>query len=86
MLTQGLRNWCISLVNPDDYTSFPAFRSIRAVTFLHANQVTGRGIERLGDPVDRILHYRIETDRGDRWLLLYIAASGLIADWDTVDN
>lgn len=85
-LTQGLRNWCISLVNPGDYTSFPAFRSTRAVTFLHANQVAGRGIDRLGHPVDRILHYRIETDRGDRWLLLYIAASGLVADWDTVED
>lgn len=86
MFTQGLRNWCASVVNPDGYPSFLAFRSTRAVTFLLANEVAGRGIARLGHGVERILHYRIETDRGARGLLLYIAANGLVADWDVVDD
>jgi hypothetical protein len=86
LATEGLRTWCSSVTNPNDYSSFPALLTTRAVTFLHANEVAGRSIARLGHAIDRILHYRIDTDRGRRWLLLYIAAAGLVADWDVVDD
>ena len=44
------------------------------------------GIERLGHAIQRVLHYRMETDRGPRWLLVHVDANGFVADFDVVTN
>ena len=63
-----------------------SLQGVRAVAFLHESNVAGRGIERLGHPIQRAVHYRMDTERGRRWLLVHIDANGLVADFDVVDN
>ena len=63
-----------------------SLQGVRAVAFLHESNVAGRGIERLGHPIQRVLHYRMDTQRGQRWLLVHVAPNGLVADFDVVDN
>jgi hypothetical protein len=59
---------------------------IRAVTFLSAQDVTGRGIERHGGAVAKVLFYRVETAQGNRCLLVHVTSDNLITDYDLVDK
>jgi CubicO group peptidase (beta-lactamase class C family) len=59
---------------------------IRAVTFLSAQNVAGRGIERHGGGVAKVLFYRVETAQGNRWLLVHVTSDNLITDYDLVDK
>jgi len=61
-------------------------QGVRAVEFMHESSVAGRGIERAGHPIQRVLHYRMQTDQGSRWLLIHVDPTGLVADFDVVDN
>lgn len=56
----------------------------RAVTFLGAEDVRGRKLERHGHPVSRIAYYQVATERGRRALLVYLTTDGLITDFDDV--
>ena len=59
---------------------------VRQLTYLSAQDVTGRRIERHGGAVARVLFYRLETDAGDRWLLMHVTSDNLITDYDVVDK
>lgn len=61
-------------------------KGARALAFMHESNIAGRGIERLGHPIQRVLHYRMDTEQGRRWLLVHVDANGLVADFDVVDN
>ena len=56
----------------------------RAITFLGAEDVRGRKLERHGHPVSRIAYYQLAAERGRRALLVYLTAEGLITDLDDV--
>ncbi len=56
----------------------------RAVTFLGAQDVRGRKLERHGHAVSRIAYYQLATEQGRRVLLVYLTADGLITDFDDV--
>ena len=43
------------------------FASFRTLTYIGEDEVEGRGLERLGAPVSRILYYRAESPRGVRF-------------------
>lgn len=62
------------------------FASLRALIFLHDQDVTGRGIERLGSGVARVLFYRMDTDRGSRRVMIHLTSDKLITDFDVVDR
>ena len=61
-------------------------KGVRALAFMHESDVAGRGIERLGHPIQRVLHYRMDMEHGHRWLLVHVDPNGLVADYDVVDN
>jgi CubicO group peptidase (beta-lactamase class C family) len=61
-------------------------KGVRALAFVHVNSVAGQGIERHGHAIQRVLHYRMDTEGGARWLLVHVDATGLVADCDVVDN
>lgn len=62
------------------------FAGVRGVTYLSAQDVGGRRIERHGSAVARVLFYRLETAAGNRWLLVYVTGDNLITDYDVVDK
>jgi hypothetical protein len=63
-----------------------AFAGVRGLAYLSAQDVSGRGIERHGGAVSRVLFYRMETDRGRRWLMVHVTSDNLITDYDVVDE
>ncbi|MDV6329988.1 serine hydrolase domain-containing protein [Asticcacaulis sp. 201] len=62
------------------------FAGMRACTFLAEENVVGRGIERHGAEVSRVLYYRMNMDKLTGNLLVYVTADGLLTDYDIVDN
>lgn len=63
-----------------------SLRDVRGLAFLYQSNVAGRGLVRLGHPIEKVVHYRMETERGQRWLLVHVDGAGLVADFDVVDN
>jgi hypothetical protein len=78
-LTAGARNEFSNV-------AIGSLQGVRAVTFLHQSNVAGRSIERLGHAIQRVFYYRMDTERGARWLLVHVDVKGLVADFDVVDN
>jgi hypothetical protein len=64
-------------------TDFAGFRSL---AFVAEEDVAGRGIERHGAKVGRVLYYHLVMDKQPRNLLVYLTAEGLVTDYDIVDN
>jgi hypothetical protein len=62
----------------------PSTRNVRGLRFVHVEDVSGRGIERHGHAIARVLHYRLDTTDGERLLLVHVDADGLIGDYDIV--
>jgi CubicO group peptidase (beta-lactamase class C family) len=58
----------------------------RPLIFLGERDVAGRLIERHQGEVNRILFYRLVTDKGERGLLVHLTADGLITDYDIVED
>jgi CubicO group peptidase (beta-lactamase class C family) len=56
------------------------------LVYLSSQNVSGRGIERHGSAVATVLLYRVETEQGPRWLMVYLTADKLITDYDVVDT
>ena len=63
---------------------WPVVAGYRGVSFLAAQDVEGRQIERHGSPVSRIAYYMLTTDSGQQPLLVYVTKDGLITDFDDV--
>lgn len=63
---------------------WPAAAGYRGIAFIAAEHVAGRGLERHGSPVDRILYYTLTTDSGQRALMVHVTSDGLITDFDDV--
>ena len=64
----------------------PELDGIRAISFITAQEVSDRGIERHGGKVARILYFGLLTDRAPRHVLVYLTADGLVTDQDTVNE
>ena len=59
---------------------------VQRLTYLSAQDVTGRHIERHGGTVVKVLFYRMDTAEGHRWLLIHVTSDNLITDYDVVDK
>lgn len=59
---------------------------VRQIKYLSKQDVTGRKIERHGGAVTKVIFYRLETERGTRWLLVHVTGDNLITDYDVVDK
>ena len=57
---------------------------LKQLDVVSSYDVAGRSIERHGGAVARVLYYRMTTDSGMRFLLVYLTASGLVTDVDLV--
>jgi CubicO group peptidase (beta-lactamase class C family) len=62
------------------------FAGLQSLSYIAPQDVAGRGIERHGEKINRIIYYRLITDKATRNLLLYLTADGLLTDYDIVDN
>jgi CubicO group peptidase (beta-lactamase class C family) len=53
-------------------------------TYLGEEAVTGRGIRRHGGEVARVRLYRMQTERGERYLMVHLTADGTVTDYDSL--
>lgn len=56
------------------------------LAFLLAEDVSGRGIERHGSAVATVLSYQLQGSTWGAFVLVYLAADGLVTDYDVVDD
>ncbi|GAB3776894.1 hypothetical protein GCM10028818_23090 [Spirosoma horti] len=59
---------------------------IKTITFVNAEDVNGRGIERHEGNVSQIVHYTFDSEHTTRYLLVYLTADGLVTDYDVVEK
>jgi CubicO group peptidase (beta-lactamase class C family) len=64
----------------------PALGGAATATYLGDEDVTGRGIRRHGGEVARVRLYRMQTEAGQRYLLVHLTASGMVTDYDIVSR
>jgi hypothetical protein len=64
----------------------PELAGITAISFVAAQDVSDRGIERHGTRVARTLYCRLLSDHASRKVLVYLTADGLVTDQDVVDQ
>jgi CubicO group peptidase (beta-lactamase class C family) len=57
-----------------------------SLTWLLAEDVSGRGIERHGGQVATVLCYRLNDSKHGAFVLVYLTADGQVTDYDVVDN
>ena len=63
-----------------------ALAGLKSVVFLAEQDVSSRRIERHKGAVNRVLHYRMVTDKADRGLLIHLTSDGKITDYDIVND
>lgn len=61
-------------------------KGIKSLSFVAAQDVQGRGIERHEGSVARVLYYKITSDDATRHALVYLTAEGLVTDYDVVND
>jgi CubicO group peptidase (beta-lactamase class C family) len=61
-------------------------KGLRSIRFVAEQDVSGRKIERHQGEVARVLHYRLLTDGADKGILVHLTPSGLITDFDVVED
>lgn len=66
--------------------ALPELAGLQSISFITAQNVAGRGIERHGGIVTRILYYKLHTDKASHYVLVYLTAEGLVTDEDVVDD
>jgi D-alanyl-D-alanine carboxypeptidase len=69
-----------------DYARWPTMElaGISGVTYIAGFDLTGKGIDRHGGRVGRVLYYRLLGGRSPRYVLVYLTAEGLVTDQDVV--
>ncbi|MCW3095810.1 MAG: penicillin-binding protein beta-lactamase class [Chthonomonadaceae bacterium] len=68
----------------------PELAGLQSLSFIATQDVAGRGIERHGGSVTRIIYYKLHTklhtDKASHYVLVYLTAEGLVTDEDVVDD
>jgi CubicO group peptidase (beta-lactamase class C family) len=62
----------------------PEYGGIQSLALLGAQDVAGRGIERHGGKVSRVLYVRVRTEKAARNVLVYLTEDGLVTDEDVL--
>jgi hypothetical protein len=69
-----------------DYShgSVPEYDGIESISLIGAQDVAGRGIERHGAKVSRVLYLKIRTEKASRNALVYLTEDDLVTDEDVL--
>ena len=62
------------------------FNNVEGLAFVHVQDVKGRGIERHGHPIARVVQYRMNTPGQVRLLIVHVDENDMIADYDLVSR
>ncbi|WP_461112594.1 serine hydrolase domain-containing protein [Spirosoma jeollabukense] len=59
---------------------------VKSSTFINAEDVKGRGIERHEGKVDQVLTYKLVSNNTPQYILVYLTSDGLVTDYDVVSQ
>ncbi|MEP6730354.1 MAG: serine hydrolase domain-containing protein [bacterium] len=65
---------------------WPPAADVQRLTFVSAQDISTRGVERHDSKVARVLYYRMQTAGGERLLLVHLTSDGLVTDVDLLDE
>ncbi len=57
---------------------------LKSLTFIHSENVAGRGIQRHESAVSEIVTYRLKSNQPDTYILVHLTSDGLVTDCDLV--
>lgn len=57
---------------------------LKSLTFIHSENVAGRGIQRHESDVSEIVTYRLKSNQPDTYVLVHLTSDGLVTDCDLV--
>jgi CubicO group peptidase (beta-lactamase class C family) len=64
--------------------SAPEYKGIESISLISAQDVSGRGIERHGAKVSRVLYLKVRTTKASRNVLVYLTEDDLVTDEDVL--
>lgn len=64
----------------------PELAGIERISFVGSQDVSGRGIERHGAAVSRVLYYRLLGGGPSRYVIVYLTPDGLVTDQDVMEE
>lgn len=60
--------------------------TLKSLTFIHSENVAGRGIKRHESDVSEIVTYQLKSDQPDTYILVHLTSDGLVTDCDLVEK
>ena len=60
--------------------------TLKSLTFIHSENVAGRGIQRHESDVSEIVTYQLKSNQPDTYILVHLTADGLVTDCDLVEK
>lgn len=60
--------------------------TLKSLTFIHSENVAGRGIQRHGSDVSEIVTYQLKSNQPDTYILVHLTSDGLVTDCDLVEK
>lgn len=60
--------------------------TLKSLTFIHTENVAGRGIQRHESEVSEIVTYQLKSNQPDTYILVHLTADGLVTDCDLVEK
>lgn len=61
-------------------------KTLKSLTFIHSENVAGRGIKRHESDVSEIVTYRLKSNLPDTYIIVHLTSDGLITDYDLVEK
>ncbi|MGV3600020.1 MAG: serine hydrolase domain-containing protein [Dyadobacter fermentans] len=60
--------------------------TLKSLTYVHSENVTGRGIKRHESDVSEIVTYQLKSSQPDTFILVHLTSDGLVTDCDLVEK
>ncbi|MBO9617243.1 MAG: serine hydrolase [Dyadobacter sp.] len=60
--------------------------TLKSLTFIHSENVAGRGIQRHDSEVSEIITYQLKSNQPDTYILVHLTSGGLVTDCDLVEK
>ncbi|GGH48468.1 hypothetical protein GCM10007423_49700 [Dyadobacter endophyticus] len=60
--------------------------TLKSLTFIHSENVAGRGIKRHESDVSEIVTYQLKSNQPDTYILVHLTSDGLVTDCDLVEK
>ena len=60
--------------------------TLKSLTFIHSENVAGRGIQRHESEVSEIVTYQLKSNQPDTYILVHLTSDGLVTDYDLIEK